>query len=1182
MNDECKDNYSSYSTDNIQTRKKRNLEIIIEENNPNKIEVNLQEMHDSKTQPNFINNSNNSVPKKRKSALLKERIREIIEKNKKFKTLESEGELINNEDNNNTTQKKKVQKKVNRNLKLLNIIKERMSQEKNKDDLEQEDNNNISGKEEIKYLEEIEQKIKDDVKSINDKIIKKDSEEKNNIEEEKKNKLLNIINSKKYNRFQRKDNEKEQKESPEKEINNNININQKNQTSKQNNVVEPYFSSFKKDSRNNTFSISNSKSKINKKITPRKNDEENEEEIPNLEINLEKEQFHELKSEKKNIIPHNKRTKTSSSINDILNDEKNNSNNKENRNNSNSKEGALKIVELLKMQKKGENKSMRAYTQDKSKINESKNEKHHKNKNSIRNIDSFGYNLGEKYRRDKNIEIVNSLPKKNFRDEEDESDIKYDSFNLTQQQFRNYKKLNNNNNKNKINISDNDIDSETKKFININHMSQKAIIINNNINNSFLNNSQNYPKFERVINNNPISIRSKFRQKLKNFHTANENFNSIKTNIKYNNSNFVPQNFDNKKNVKTLDNSFDTKKQRKKPISKGLLNSNIMMKRNVYRPKKVINNISPQKLNQNERISVNTKNTMKGQRNNTINNNINSYINNSNIVKKSSTAYIRKSPSKFEDNNSYSFNNNTIEHDSNYKNRTFFNKKPMKIINYIDKNNFNNNHNIIPVNPNNIYGMDFNSINGLNSSLETVSSNKVDSVNNDNSNYFNKSNISKSKGNKIKNIKSYRPQKKQNNNNSVIFNLEDLMVLEERLKEISYALDSGENIENKCFNFWNYYYNCSLYNLLEKIFKNKEDSNIVRLSINYELMSIMVCYEYSFEIELPEQVIYLLLELMDLNHDNLIVISEYILTKIVPENKQNIWVLKLQEIIKYSKFKDDKQIFNNNYSSPPIEKININTNSIIKILKNILLNFPTEYSDILVTLLKKIDTKTYEEINDFFREYIIRVQNYEGSIMASSFLKKNKNFKSLPAPYLISPPGKPYTLVLDLDETLVYFKIKSSKGGTLRARPYLFGFLEEMGHYYELIIWTSATEAYANSLIDAIEYEKKYFDYVLYREHAIIIGDDFVKDLTRIGRSLDRIIIIDDMPQNFRLQKENGINIKPFFGDDLDDSALYDLVPILKHIAESGKDVRFGLEKYKEEIVKKVTSNISRKNINNI
>ena len=85
--------------------------------------------------------------------------------------------------------------------------------------------------------------------------------------------------------------------------------------------------------------------------------------------------------------------------------------------------------------------------------------------------------------------------------------------------------------------------------------------------------------------------------------------------------------------------------------------------------------------------------------------------------------------------------------------------------------------------------------------------------------------------------------------------------------------------------------------------------------------------------------------------------------------------------------------------------------------------------------------------------------------------------------------------------------------------------------------------------------------------------------LTRVGRGLDRIIIIDDMPQNFRLQKENGITIKPFFGDDLDDSALYELVPILKHIAEDEYDVRNGLSKYREEIVKRVTSNISKQNI---
>ena len=467
---------------------------------------------------------------------------------------------------------------------------------------------------------------------------------------------------------------------------------------------------------------------------------------------------------------------------------------------------------------------------------------------------------------------------------------------------------------------------------------------------------------------------------------------------------------------------------------------------------------------------------------------------------------------------------------------------------------------------------EINPYNTINSNKNTY---KESQINNRTDNYF-YNNINNK--NKMKNTKGKLLQK-QNNNNSMLLNIEDLLVLEERLNDIIYSLETNDNIENKCFNFWNYYFNCSLYNLLDKIFKNKEDSNIVRLSINYELISIMVCYEYSFEIDPNEQDIYLLLlELMDLNHNNLIIICEYILTKIIPENKPNIWVLKLQQIIKNSKLSDNIIIQNNN-SQSSIENISFNINLIIKTLKNILLNYPTEYSDILISLLKKIDTKTYEEINDFFREYILRVDNFEGSIIASLYLKKNKFFKPLPAPYLISPPTKPYTLILDLDETLVHFQIKSNNGGTLRARPYLFGFLEEMGHYFELIVWTSATEAYANSLIDALEYEKKYFDYILYREHAIIIGDDFVKDLTRVGRGLNRIIIIDDMPQNFRLQRENGITIKPFFGDDLDDSALYELVPILKHIAEEGNDVRIGLEKYREEIVKRITSNISRHNL---
>ena len=66
------------------------------------------------------------------------------------------------------------------------------------------------------------------------------------------------------------------------------------------------------------------------------------------------------------------------------------------------------------------------------------------------------------------------------------------------------------------------------------------------------------------------------------------------------------------------------------------------------------------------------------------------------------------------------------------------------------------------------------------------------------------------------------------------------------------------------------------------------------------------------------------------------------------------------------------------------------------------------------------------------------------------------------------------------------------------------------------------------------------------------------------------------MAQNFRLQKENGITIKSFWGKEVDDRALIDLLPILLNIAKNNMDVRIGISYYKNDILNKVTSNIYR------
>ena len=66
------------------------------------------------------------------------------------------------------------------------------------------------------------------------------------------------------------------------------------------------------------------------------------------------------------------------------------------------------------------------------------------------------------------------------------------------------------------------------------------------------------------------------------------------------------------------------------------------------------------------------------------------------------------------------------------------------------------------------------------------------------------------------------------------------------------------------------------------------------------------------------------------------------------------------------------------------------------------------------------------------------------------------------------------------------------------------------------------------------------------------------------------------MPQNFRLQKENGIFIKAFWGEDIYDTALLNLSEILEKIVNEYDDLRKGIFYYKDEILNKVSSNFSR------
>ena len=78
-----------------------------------------------------------------------------------------------------------------------------------------------------------------------------------------------------------------------------------------------------------------------------------------------------------------------------------------------------------------------------------------------------------------------------------------------------------------------------------------------------------------------------------------------------------------------------------------------------------------------------------------------------------------------------------------------------------------------------------------------------------------------------------------------------------------------------------------------------------------------------------------------------------------------------------------------------------------------------------------------------------------------------------------------YTLVLDLDETLVHCQRKANKGFILLLRPGLTEFLEKMKNMCELILFSFGTSNYVDSIINVIEKEEKYFEYILDRNHGM-------------------------------------------------------------------------------------------------
>ena len=601
---------------------------------------------------------------------------------------------------------------------------------------------------------------------------------------------------------------------------------------------------------------------------------------------------------------------------------------------------------------------------------------------------------------------------------------------------------------------------------------------------------------------------------------------------------------------------------------------------------------SLEKIRNKNRVVEYENNTKKDEKKENI---INEEKNNENFIcdlyknKKNKKININKIYKEKENKNRLIMNNLEILKRENYNNKLKESTSKINENKIQDNNNANDSNKFIKT------SINFKPSNKVNNYLSMTKNKSNDNI------FVDNNNINKFEGDKNEiNNHFVIISSLEKNNNSILIDIELLYNLENKILDLYVKIKKYQKFEEESFDIINYYFKNDISKFIIQLFNSAYYKNIIISYIKTELLSYFLCYDVCFY-NCFEQIILLIKSIITFIHTNFLLLLKFIIIKyenntinFVNNKKNRSILLYLKNIIKQNInieinnyeineqniikiiMKNTKEIINyyklileNTYQ---IDYLSLNNNEIDKDIKfpycfklfnnnaKTLENFSRKKSFIISSFF----VESYQLINNYS---LVDLENFFYSFLDRNNIKIYKRNSQIILPKIDNNKYK-YTLVLDLDETLVHCNKKSNNGFILLLRPGLIEFLKKMKNLCELILFSFGTSTYVDSVVKVIEKNEKFFEYILDRNHGIYENGNCIKDLNMLNRDLKNIIIIDDTYKYFQLHKENGICVKPFYGDiENDKNTLVVLGNILQKIFRDANitgDIRISLKKYKK------------------